>query len=717
MRFFARRSNDAFTIVELMVVVIVIGILATISVVGYGQWRTGVNTSTVKNDLMAAASAMEGARSDANGYPSTIPSSFSPSQNVVITLASSSSKAFCLDGTYSTNSSIKYYADEKTRAGQPTAGSCASRVVASQPGPVSGVTNYNTSATQILVQWSLASPNYATSYSVQCAQDTAYTSNLLSTTVNTASATSASFSGAQSGVTYYCRVRAVNANGQSDWVSASQTAATCNESNKYGTYPNCYAYDSLALGTSISGYWTSPPEGYLFENGSAVSRTTYSDLFALIGTTYGAGDGSTTFNLPDSRGRVTVNINASDAEFNTVGQRYGEKNHQLTVNEMPTHSHAQNVSANTGGDGIRRNYSSDGNSYPYSMNAYTGSTGGNAPYSVIQPTIVKNYAIKYRPSTGVFSTLPAGITLQGYWSTVPQGYLYEDGSAVSRSTYSALYSATGTTYGAGDGSTTFNLPDSRGRVGVGLMTGDAQFGSRGQLTGEKRHTLTIAEMVPHNHMFYVTANTGGGGIRRDYGDDGPGLPYDQGVQTDAAGGGQPHNIIQPSMTKRSTVKTSAPTGSQADLGIAPGTSVEGWWSSAPSGYLLENGAAVSRTTYSALFAVIGTTYGAGDGSTTFNLPDSRGRVAANLSPFDSEFNALGKQFGSKTHIMTLAELPSHSHNENTTANDGCCGIRRTYKSDGDAQSYSMNLPTGTTGGGAAFNIIQPSITKIMAIKF
>lgn len=47
---------------------------------------------------------------------------------------------------------------------------------------------------------------------------------------------------------------------------------------------------------------SSPPDGYLKANGAAISRSTYSDLFAVIGTTFGSGDGSTTFNLPDLRG-------------------------------------------------------------------------------------------------------------------------------------------------------------------------------------------------------------------------------------------------------------------------------------------------------------------------------------------------------------------------------------------------------------------------------
>ena len=74
-------------------------------------------------------------------------------------------------------------------------------------------------------------------------------------------------------------------------------------------------------------------------------------------------------------------------------------------------------------------------------------------------------------------------------------------------------------------------------------------------------------------------------------------------------------------------------------------------SSAPSGFLLCDGRAVSRTTYTSLFSVIGTTYGSGDGSTTFNLPDMRGRVAVG-----SDAN-LGAKAGAKTHALTNAELP------------------------------------------------------------
>jgi microcystin-dependent protein len=74
---------------------------------------------------------------------------------------------------------------------------------------------------------------------------------------------------------------------------------------------------------------------------------------------------------------------------------------------------------------------------------------------------------------------------------------------------------------------------------------------------------------------------------------------------------------------------------------------------APSGWLLCTGTAVSRTTYAALFAVIGTTFGVGDGSTTFNLPNYTNRM-----PYGTTVGATG---GSATTTLITANLPSHTH--------------------------------------------------------
>lgn len=80
-------------------------------------------------------------------------------------------------------------------------------------------------------------------------------------------------------------------------------------------------------------------------------------------------------------------------------------------------------------------------------------------------------------------------------------------------------------------------------------------------------------------------------------------------------------------------------------------------SSVPSGFLLCDGSAISRSTYASVFSVIGTTYGAGDGSTTFNLPDLTGKVVIGAS----STHALGATGGEETHALLDTEMPSHTH--------------------------------------------------------
>lgn len=80
---------------------------------------------------------------------------------------------------------------------------------------------------------------------------------------------------------------------------------------------------------------TVAPQGCLFCDGSAVSRTTYAALFEVIGTTYGEGDGSTTFNIPDLSGRVVIGVSNSHA----LGTTGGSENVTLTADQMPSHSH------------------------------------------------------------------------------------------------------------------------------------------------------------------------------------------------------------------------------------------------------------------------------------------------------------------------------------------------------------------------------------------
>lgn len=103
-------------------------------------------------------------------------------------------------------------------------------------------------------------------------------------------------------------------------------------------------------------------------------------------------------------------------------------------------------------------------------------------------------------------------------------------------------------------------------------------------------------------------------------------------------------------------------------------------SSAPSGWLLCQGQAVSRTTYADLFAVIGTTYGSGNGSTTFNLPNLQGKFALGKS---SSY-ALGSTGGAATVTLTTDQIPAHTHGSKSLT--------------GSAEAYGDTGIIGSSGG-------------------
>ncbi len=185
---------------------------------------------------------------------------------------------------------------------------------------------------------------------------------------------------------------------------------------------------NIPLGAGLD-YWgsTTPNSSFAFPSGQAISRTTYVALFALVGTTYGAGDGSTTFNLPDKRGRVsaaTDDMGGTSASrlttsfFGAVahpGAAGGAESHTLTAGEIPAHTHPNTLSdpghAHGGeidsGDAASAGIVGESGGVHYSRSggstgsAATGITinnannmgGGNA-HAIVQPTIICNYIIR-----------------------------------------------------------------------------------------------------------------------------------------------------------------------------------------------------------------------------------------------------------------------------------------------------------------------------------
>ena len=170
-------------------------------------------------------------------------------------------------------------------------------------------------------------------------------------------------------------------------------------------------------------------------------------------------------------------------------------------------------------------------------------------------------------------------------------------------------------------------------------------------------------------------------------------------------------------------------------GIPTATIVPWSSSSVPTGFLECNGAAVSRSTYSALFAIVGTTYGAGDGASTFNLPDLQDNVAIGKSGTKALAStggantvaASGTVGGSTANAtLTTAQLASHSHPLNipgpTFSEPGQTGVnpRRgssfnfNTSNQGSGTGHSHNMSATFTG--SATSVVQPYLTIIYIIK-
>lgn len=166
------------------------------------------------------------------------------------------------------------------------------------------------------------------------------------------------------------------------------------------------------------------PSGWLLCDGAAVSRATYADLFAVIGTTYGSGDGSTTFNLPDITGRVVAGKEASETRLTTAGcginggtlgaaggaQTLSAHTHgagSLSAASGGTHTHDTGVgggfATTAAGSGLTLSVGAQnataastgttGSAHTHTVTGTSGSTGTGSHGSV-QPTIVLNYIIK-----------------------------------------------------------------------------------------------------------------------------------------------------------------------------------------------------------------------------------------------------------------------------------------------------------------------------------
>lgn len=204
-------------------------------------------------------------------------------------------------------------------------------------------------------------------------------------------------------------------------IQGTPYVATYNNSDAVWYLQNFYGNPyNVPLGSGMD-YWlpTTPNSSFVFPIGQAISRTTYATLFAAMGTTYGSGDGTTTFNLPDKTGRVSAMKESSATRLTStyfggnstsLGATGGSESHTLTTAQLaahthsnsltdPGHTHTNNANAGnttTGGGG----FGAGSNSAATINNATTGisitnaSAGSGNAHNNVQPTIVCNYIIR-----------------------------------------------------------------------------------------------------------------------------------------------------------------------------------------------------------------------------------------------------------------------------------------------------------------------------------
>lgn len=177
-------------------------------------------------------------------------------------------------------------------------------------------------------------------------------------------------------------------------------------------------------------------------------------------------------------------------------------------------------------------------------------------------------------------------------------------------------------------------------------------------------------------------------------------------------------------TRFSTVSGTALSASNKVVDHATISGVISMWgtTTAPTGWLLCDGSAVSRSTYSVLFGILGTTYGAGNGTTTFNLPNLKGKVPVGYNSSETEFDAIGETGGEKTHLLTGEEsgIASHSHGQQDwSSGTGSTKIISQTTSYNATPTTDRLPPTTTianTNALSAHNNLQPYITLSFIIK-
>lgn len=314
-------------------------------------------------------------------------------------------------------------------------------------------------------------------------------------------------------------------------------------------------------------------------------------------------------------------------------------------------------------------------------------SGTGQPFNNLQPSLAVTMVTTL---SGVFPSGGGGGSATGdtldfiydfAGNYIPGNSLLLQGQLLSITADSVLYDLLGTTYG-GDGVSTFALPNFQGTTAIGTGTGA---GLSTQILGVPTGSATVAlsaSQLP---------------------------PSDPSLPGGGDGGGQPYSNLQPSLPVEALIATSGvfPTqggnsGSAAFLG-----QVEYFAGNfVPAGWTPANGQLLSISSNSALFALIGTTYG-GDGVNTFALPDLQGRTIVGADSAEP----LGTKFGQDATTLTAAQLPGGGGAGSTSPG---------LPVNNDQPSLALNYIIATSGifppngSGSGFSTTTPTLGEITA---
>jgi microcystin-dependent protein len=335
-----------------------------------------------------------------------------------------------------------------------------------------------------------------------------------------------------------------------------------------------------------------------FTQGQLLSTSENDTLFNLIGNTFG-GDGQTTFALPNLQGAAVMGVGTGiGLPAATLGVETGSATVTLTAAQLPPND----PSLPGGGDGLGQPFNNVQPSLPLQqLIAVTGAAPGSSAAFVGQ--------------IGTF----AG-------SFVPAGWMVAAGQVLNISDYPTLFNAIGNKYG-GNGTTTFALPDLRGRLAVGADTAPAV----GTAFGQEQTVLTSAQLP-------------GGGVA---GSTAPGQPIDN---------------TQPSLAVNYIIALQGVFPIRDGGSLSPTTPILGQivpfaGTVAPTGWAFCQGQVLPINQNTALFSLLGVAYG-GNGATTFALPDLRGRTLVGTGTSGGSTYSIGEVVPPAAVTLSVANLPT-----------------------------------------------------------